>query len=114
MAKKTGNKGRGKDAGDGRALRRAIAEFKIDGSELSPLIDAAAFRSGNYPYDEKMDEDDYDRDLLALQIELLKVQDWVRTEGERVVIVLEGRDAAGKGGAIYRLTQHLNPRTARV
>jgi polyphosphate kinase len=94
-------------------LEAAIAAFKIDAPDLSPVIKSAAFRSGDYPYDGKLDEDDYARELLALQIELLKVQDWVRTEGERVVVVFEGRDASGKGGAIQRLTQHLNPRMVR-
>src|SRR5882757_2764371 len=102
---------KGKDRDE---LAQAIAEFRIDGAELSPLIDEAAFGSGRYPYDKKMKREAYDRDLLALQIELLKVQDWARTEGKRIVIVFEGRDAAGKGGAIHRFTQHLNPRSVRV
>jgi polyphosphate kinase 2 len=94
-------------------LEAAIAAFKIDAPELYPAIKDAAFRSGDYPYDGTMNKDDYERELLSLQIELLKVQDWVRTEGERVVVVFEGRDASGKGGAIQRLTQHLNPRMVR-
>jgi polyphosphate kinase len=114
MAQKKRDKtkgGRGKSGPDD--LAAAIASFRIDAPEVPPAIKAAAFASGDYPYDGKMDEEAYERDLLALQIELLKVQDWVRTEGERVVVVFEGRDASGKGGAIQRLTQHLNPRTVR-
>jgi len=56
----------------------------------------------------------YDKELFRLQAELVKVQEWVRAEGERVVVVFEGRDAAGKGGAIKRITHYLNPRVARI
>lgn len=61
-----------------------------------------------------VDKDRYEKALFRLQEELVKMQQWVRDEGERVVIVIEGRDAAGKGGAILRITQHLNPRWCRV
>ncbi|MEV0285894.1 MULTISPECIES: polyphosphate kinase 2 [unclassified Kribbella] len=56
----------------------------------------------------------YERELLRLQAELVKLQEWVRTEGARVVVVFEGRDAAGKGSTIKRVTQYLNPRVARI
>ncbi|MEV0184170.1 polyphosphate kinase 2 [Streptomyces sp. NPDC050625] len=56
----------------------------------------------------------YEKELLRLQTELVKLQEWVRAEGARLVVVFEGRDAAGKGGAIKRVTQFLNPRVARV
>ncbi|MEU1308079.1 polyphosphate kinase 2 [Streptomyces cinnamoneus] len=56
----------------------------------------------------------YERELLRLQVELVKLQDWVRAEGRRVVVVFEGRDAAGKGSAIKRVTERLNPRVARI
>lgn len=56
----------------------------------------------------------YEKELLRLQTELVKMQEWVRAEGARLVVVFEGRDAAGKGGAIKRVTQFLNPRVARV
>jgi polyphosphate kinase len=56
----------------------------------------------------------YERELLRLQVELVKMQEWVRSEGKRVVVIFEGRDAAGKGGAISRVTAYLNPRFARV
>ncbi len=68
----------------------------------------------DYPYAEKLDRDTYDEQKRALQIELLKLQKWVKANGRRVVIVFEGRDAAGKGGTIKRFTEHLNPRGARV
>ncbi|MBP5934848.1 polyphosphate kinase 2 [Streptomyces acidiscabies] len=56
----------------------------------------------------------YESELLRLQTELVKLQEWVRAEGARLVVVFEGRDAAGKGGTIKRVTEHLNPRVARV
>lgn len=62
------------------------------------------------PYDEPIDKKDYKRDLETLQIELLKAQRHIKAVGQRVVILFEGRDAAGKGGAIKRFREHLNPR----
>ena len=56
----------------------------------------------------------YEKDLFRLQAELVTLQEWVRTEGKRVVVVFEGRDAAGKGSTIKRVTQYLNPRVARI
>ena len=56
----------------------------------------------------------YEKELFRLQAELVKLQEWVRTEGARLVIVFEGRDAAGKGGTIKRVTQFLNPRIAKI
>jgi polyphosphate kinase 2 len=67
-----------------------------------------------YPYDERMDREEYDRHKRLLQIELLKLQNWVKDRGERLVIAFEGRDAAGKGGTIKRFMEHLNPRGAQV
>ena len=56
----------------------------------------------------------YEAELVRLQAELVTMQEWVKREGERVVLVFEGRDAAGKGSAIKRVTEYLNPRSARV
>ncbi|HYY12078.1 MAG TPA: polyphosphate kinase 2 [Kineosporiaceae bacterium] len=67
-----------------------------------------------YPYDERLTRDVYDRDKRLLQIELLKLQNWVKDTGERIVVLFEGRDAAGKGGTIKRFMEHLNPRGASV
>ena len=67
-----------------------------------------------YPYDEKMTRDEYDHEKRLLQIELLKLQTWVKATGAKVVLLFEGRDAAGKGGMIKRFTEHLNPRGAQV
>src|SRR6266568_1451111 len=56
----------------------------------------------------------YERELYRLQAELVKVQEWVRQEGARLVVLFEGRDAAGKGSSIKRVAQYLNPRIARI
>src|ERR671921_2070624 len=68
----------------------------------------------DYPYDERMPRAEYDHHKRLLQIELLKLQNWCKDTGERMVILFEGRDAAGKGGTIKRFMEHLNPRAARV
>ena len=68
----------------------------------------------DYPYDERMTRDYYDHHKRLLQIELVKLQNWVKDTGQRIVIIFEGRDAAGKGGTIKRFIEHLNPRGARV
>jgi polyphosphate kinase 2 len=62
----------------------------------------------------KMPRKIYEKELYRLQGELVKLQEWIRAEGARLVIVFEGRDAAGKGGAIKRVTEFLNPRVARI
>ena len=77
--------------------------------ELSP-----AWREGGYPYRHLMSRRAYEKQKYRLQVELLKLQAWVRDTGERVIILFEGRDAAGKGGTIKRFMEHLNPRGARV
>jgi polyphosphate kinase len=69
---------------------------------------------GAYPYKKKMSVLDYERDKHLLQIELLKMQGWVKDTNQRVVVLFEGRDAAGKGGTIKRFMEHLNPRGAHV
>ncbi len=66
-----------------------------------------------YPYAEKMKSKDYEAQIEALQIELVKMQSWVKETGQRVAIIFEGRDAAGKGGTIKRFRENLNPRGAR-
>ena len=72
------------------------------------------FRNGTYPYKTKIKNTAYELHKKELQVELLKVQNWVKQTGQRVVALFEGRDAAGKGGTIKRFTEHLNPRAARV
>jgi len=72
------------------------------------------WREGGYPYKHLMSRRSYERKKYELQVELLKLQAWVKETGQRVVILFEGRDAAGKGGTIKRFMEHLNPRGARV
>ena len=99
-----------------KALRRAL--FKQDEpvrSSLDPDTElSAGWREGAYPYKNLMSRKNYERQKYRLQVELLKLQAWVKDSGQRVVILFEGRDAAGKGGAIKRFMEHLNPRGARV
>jgi len=72
------------------------------------------WHQGGYPYEYLMSRKNYEKQKYKLQVELLKLQSWVKETGARVVILFEGRDAAGKGGTIKRLMEHLNPRGARV
>ncbi len=72
------------------------------------------FKHGYYPYDKKITRTEYENRKKELQVELLKFQKWVRETGQKVVILFEGRDAAGKGGTIKRIMEHMNPRGARV
>ncbi|MGB7432751.1 MAG: polyphosphate kinase 2 [Ahrensia sp.] len=89
--------------------KQTIAQMRHD-----PEAIAHAFETGEYPYKTKLRRDSYERQKAKYQVELLKVQDWVRESGQKVVILFEGRDAAGKGGTIKRFMEHLNPRAARV
>ncbi|NCF72771.1 MAG: polyphosphate kinase 2 [Gammaproteobacteria bacterium] len=72
------------------------------------------FRSGKYPYKTRIKKAAYEAHKEELQVELLKVQNWVKLSGQRIVVICEGRDAAGKGGTIKRFMEHLNPRASRV
>jgi len=91
----------------------------VDTDDDDPVLVSAdgtpvdTWREG-YPYSSRMDRELYEHDKRLLQIELLKLQQWIKATGRRVVILFEGRDAAGKGGTIKRFTEHLNPRGARV
>ncbi len=80
----------------------------------NPLQIKHAFESGEYPYKSRIKRDVYEKHKVELQVELLKVQKWVEQTGEKIVVLFEGRDAAGKGGAIKRFMEHLNPRAARI
>jgi polyphosphate kinase len=81
---------------------------KIKGAGKNDII------SAHYPYKKKMGRVEYEKDKKLLQVELVKMQNWFKKTGNRLVMVFEGRDAAGKGGTIKRFTEHLNPRGARV
>jgi len=79
-----------------------------------PAAISNVFETGEYPYANKMKRAPYEKRKAALQAELLKAQQWVQDTGQRIVLLFEGRDAAGKGGTIKRFNEHLNPRAARV
>ncbi|MDF1589197.1 MAG: polyphosphate kinase 2 [Gammaproteobacteria bacterium] len=82
--------------------------------EIKNTSKKAIFATANYPYKKKMKKAKYEKEKKLLQIELAKFQHWVKETGQRYLIIFEGRDAAGKGGAISCFTEHLNPRGAPV
>ena len=101
--------------------RRALREALLDGEKPATTdkenpdeLLASDWREGAYPYKNLLRRSVYEKEKFRLQCELLKLQAWVKETGQRVVILFEGRDAAGKGGAIKRFMEHLNPRGARV
>ena len=102
------------------ALREALRQHMDRGDEesddsVNPDEELAQdWRRGAYPYRNLLRRSTYEREKFRLQVELLKLQAWVKETGQRVVILFEGRDAAGKGGTIKRFMEHLNPRGARV
>jgi polyphosphate kinase 2 len=107
----------GASADDATILREAL----LGKSEMNATVDrqpddelSADWRTGGYPYKNLMTRKNYEKQKYRLQVELLKLQSWVKKTGQKVVILFEGRDAAGKGGTIKRFMEHLNPRGARV
>ncbi|MDA1177946.1 MAG: polyphosphate kinase 2 [Planctomycetota bacterium] len=94
--------------GESPTAARDLRMAKLD-DELSN-----DWRQGGYPYKNLMSRKNYEKQKYRLQVELLKLQSWVKKTGQKVVILFEGRDAAGKGGTIKRFMEHLNPRGARV
>jgi len=87
----------------------------LDMVQLNPDEELVpGWRDGGYPYKNLMSRRAYERQKYRLQVELLKLQAWVKETGQKVVILFEGRDAAGKGGTIKRFMEHVNPRGARV
>ncbi|MDT8990765.1 polyphosphate kinase 2 [Curvibacter sp. APW13] len=107
----------GASSDDARVLRQALAsggrKSKDKGIDPDDELNAD-WRDGGYPYKNLLRRATYEKDKFRLQVELLKLQAWVKETGQRVVILFEGRDAAGKGGTIKRFMEHLNPRGARV
>ncbi len=103
---------------DAEVVRRALLErHVVRSSRDAPAPDdvlSSAWRDGGYPYENLLSRKNYEKQKYRLQVELLKLQSWVKNTGQKVVILFEGRDAAGKGGTIKRLMEHLNPRGARV
>jgi polyphosphate kinase 2 len=87
--------------------------FDIDNPELPEWVDNKTVATGGFPYSKKLDEDEYEKTLEQLQVELVKLQAWQQSTGSRVLILFEGRDAAGKGGTINVVREYMNPRSAR-
>ncbi len=108
----------GRSPEDAKRLVAGLRKVKFappDKSEIE-LADELAedWRSGGYPYKYLLPRKSYEKQKYQLQVELLKFQAWVKETGQKVVVLFEGRDAAGKGGTIKRFMEHLNPRGARV
>ncbi len=105
---------------DAKAIRRLLKEEAVQSRNQAKLIQhpdevlSADWRSGAYPYKNLLSRKTYEAQKYLLQVELLKLQAWAKETGQRIVILFEGRDAAGKGGTIKRFMEHLNPRGARV
>lgn len=102
-----------------KALSRALKRQRLDIKDKIPVGNLDKMLNtdgtfGNYPYKYLMSRSTYEHQKFKLQVELLKLQAWVKETGARVVIIFEGRDAAGKGGTIKRFMEHLNPRGARI
>ena len=101
-------------------LRRKMHQDLIDSydeeleTEIDDYVRVFRFDGRVMSEQEKLDRRTYFQELVRLQRELIKLQDWVVDRGERIVVIFEGRDSAGKGGAIKRITQRLNPRVCRV
>ncbi|MCK9388062.1 MAG: polyphosphate kinase 2 [Sulfuritalea sp.] len=99
---------------DVEALKQALLEREVAASEHPDDELAPDWREGGYPYRHLMTRRNYEKQKYHLQVELLKLQAWVKDTGQKMVILFEGRDAAGKGGTIKRFMEHLNPRGAHV
>jgi len=89
-------------------------ELDLDDPELPAWVADNAFGSGDYAYDKKLKRSVYETQLLALHGELVKLQAHQQNRGDRIIILFEGRDAAGKGGTINALRTYMNPRHART
>src|SRR5881396_3209105 len=88
----------------------AQEKFDLDDPVLPKWVRKGALKSGGYPYDERLSEESYLKALRKLQLELVKLQTHMLKTGGRMIIVFEGRDAAGKGGSIDTFREHLNGR----
>jgi polyphosphate kinase 2 len=107
----------GSSPDDVTAIRQMLLESQTSPQGQGGIPDdelASDWRTGGYPYKNLMSRKRYESQKYKLQVELLKLQNWAKETGQRVVILFEGRDAAGKGGTIRRFMEHLNPRGARV
>jgi polyphosphate kinase len=104
----------GKKPFDGAVSRFVEKDAPKDVRKAIERADKDDILDPRYPYEERLEEDDYEEAYEACQLELVKLQSWYRATGQRIVIVFEGRDAAGKGGAIEAFTENLNHRHART
>jgi len=93
---------------------KSITDQETSGLPNSVSALRLAFENGDYPYEDKLGRGEYEKTKALLQAELLKIQHWVKETNQKIVLLFEGRDAAGKGGTIKRFTEHLNPREAHV
>ncbi len=98
---------------DAKVLTTAHGSFDLEDPKLPDWVEERALASGGYPYDDTIKDKLYEEELILLQIELVKLQRYVNESGARLVVLFEGRDAAGKGGCIFTIRQYMNPRTAR-
>lgn len=89
--------------------KKSRKERDLEENRLNP-----DWAKGAYPYVNRMRRKNYEEQKFRLQVELLKLQAWVKETGQKIIVIFEGRDAAGKGGTITRFMEHLNPRGARV
>lgn len=89
-------------------------DFDINDPKLPKWIDDHDLTAGGYPYDKKLNRDDYEDNLFQLQEQVVLMQQDFLANDRRMIVVFEGRDAAGKGGSIRVLTEFLNPRSARI
>jgi polyphosphate kinase 2 len=109
---------KGEAPADREALMQTLlqqSKVAVRARQADPDLELADdWRKGGYPYKNLLSRRSYERQKYRLQVELLKLQAWVKESGQKVVILFEGRDAAGKGGTIRRFMEHLNPRGARV
>jgi polyphosphate kinase len=96
------------------ALRRIDEVHRLAKVRHDPTFIRRIFETGEYPYQENMRDDVYAHCLMKLQCELLKCQRWIQDTGRKIVVLFEGRDAAGKGSTIKRFTEHMSPRSIRV
>lgn len=111
------HRGNGGDSDDDDPPARAHAwpkNFSLDDPKIPKEIEDAAMRSGAYPYDKRMKREDYEEQLLALQIELMKLQKHNLKVGTRILCLYEGRDGSGKGSCIKAFNEHMNPRNTRT
>ena len=99
---------------DGGISRYYTSEAPNDVREVIASAGKSNILNANYPYEKRWDKKEYESALQDLQIELVRMQSWAKETGQRIAIIFEGRDAAGKGGTIKRIRANLNPRNTHV